>query len=275
MKFWEAIILGIVQGLTEFLPVSSSGHLELTKAIFGIELGSCDIFFDIMLHAGTLIAVLILYWKKILALFKKPFKTLLYLIIATIPAGIVGLFLDDIIEEYCLNGLVCGICFLITAALLLACEFVAKRNREKGRLLPLSFKTTIPMGVAQAFAVFPGISRSGSTIVAGVFAGGKSEEVADFSFLMSVPVILGSLVVKLAKLVVKEGEAAAAVEAFGSTGNMALCLIVGIVCAAIVGYLAIKLVLAAVKKANYKWFSVYLVLIAILSFVLFAKEIFI
>lgn len=271
MEFWEAIILGIVQGLTEFLPVSSTGHLEITKAILNLDLGNCDIFFDIMLHAGTLVAVFIIYWKKIWKLFTKPYKKLLYLIVATIPAGIAGVFLDSFIEEHCLNGLVCGICFLITAGLLLACEYVAKKNKATGRLNDLSFKNTIPMGVAQAFAVLPGISRSGSTIAAGVFAGGKSEEVADFTFLMSIPVILGSLVIKLAGLFVKEGEFQAAVGAFSSTGNMVGCLVLGVVSAAVVGLLAIKLVLTSVKKANYKWFSVYLAVVAVASFVLYAN----
>lgn len=271
MEFWEAVILGIVQGLTEFLPVSSTGHLEITKAVLNIDLGECDIFFDIMLHAGTLVAVFIVYWKKIWRLFTKPYKKLLYLIIATVPAGLAGVLLDDLLEEYCLNGFVCGICFLITAGLLLACEYAAEKNKKSGRLSDLNLKNTFSMGIAQAFAVFPGISRSGSTIAAGVFAGGKSEEVADFTFLMSIPVILGSLVLKLLGLFVHEGEFQAAVGAFSSTGNMIGCLVFGIISAAAVGLFAIKLVLSAVKKANYKWFSVYLAVVAVASFVLYAN----
>jgi len=267
MAFWQAIVLGLVQGLTEFLPVSSTGHLELFKALFGIDIGTCDILFDILLHAGTLIAVLVVYWKKIISYFKKPIM-LLYVVIATIPAGIVGLLLDDIIEEHLLNGLVCGICFLVTAALLLVTEYVAKRNREKGLIKPFGMKNAVCMGLAQACAVLPGISRSGSTISAGVLSGADQEEAADFAFIMSVPIILGSLVVKVAKLFIKN-ELSSAVAAFGNTQNMVLCLVIGVVCAGVVGFLAIKLMIAAVKKANYKWFSVYLVAVAILSFVLF------
>jgi len=272
MLLWQAIVLGLIQGLTEFLPVSSTGHLELFKAIFNVELGDCELLFDIVLHMGTLIAVLVIYWKKIISFFKKPIW-ILYLVIATIPAGVVGLIFNDMIEEHLLNGLVCGICFLVTAALLLVTEYVAKRNREKGLIKPFGYKNSIIMGLAQAVAVLPGISRSGSTISAGVLSGADQEEAADFAFIMSAPVILGSFLLGIIKLVT--GDVSASIVAFGGTQNAILCLVFGVLSAGIVGFLAIKLMVAAVKKANYKWFSVYLVLVAALSFVLFANGLFV
>lgn len=271
MQIWQSIVLGIVQGLTEFLPVSSSGHLELTKAMLSIRLGSEELLFDLILHAGTLLAVLIVYRKQLYNLLQKPYKTLLWLLTATIPAGFAGLFFDDFLEKNCLNGLSVGICFLITAALLLLCERAAKRKKKK----PFGFFHATAMGVGQAFAVLPGISRSGSTIAIGVLAGAESEQVADFSFLMSVPVIGGSLVVKIGKLLLRRESLLAAAEAFQTPQNMALCLFFGVASAAIVGILSIYLVLSAVKKANYKWFSLYLALVAALSFTLYGKGIFV
>lgn len=268
MAIWQAIVLGIIQGLTEFLPVSSTGHLELFKAIFSVNIGDCELLFDIVLHMGTLIAVLVIYFKKIISFFKKPIM-LLYLVIATIPAGIVGLIFNDMIEEHLLNGLVCGICFLVTAVLLIVTEYVAKRNREKGLIKPFGMKNAVCMGLAQAVAVLPGISRSGSTISAGVLSGADQEEAADFAFIMSAPVILGSFLLGVIKFV--KSDVSATVTAFGGTTNMVWCLILGVIAAGIVGFLAIKLMVAAVKKANYKWFSVYLVAVAVLSFVLYAN----
>ncbi|MGN1061363.1 MAG: undecaprenyl-diphosphate phosphatase, partial [Candidatus Coproplasma sp.] len=197
MQWWEALVLGLTQGLTEFLPVSSSGHLTFLQRILGntmqhgIDFFDNQIFFNLILHLGTLVAVCIIFWKDIVALFKKPI-TLLYLVVATIPAAIVGVLLDDVIENNVSKGAYAGIIlavfFFITAALLFATEIYAKRRKK---VLPLSWRTTIPMGVAQAVAILPGISRSGSTIAAGIFAGGDNDEVAHFSFLMSIPVILG------------------------------------------------------------------------------------
>lgn len=268
MFIWQAIVLGIIQGLTEFLPVSSTGHLELFKALFSIDIEGCELLFDIVLHMGTLIAVLVIYFKKIISFFKKPIM-LLYLVIATIPAGVVGLIFSDMIEKYLLNGLVCGICFLVTAALLLVTEYVARRNRKNGLIKPFGAKNAICMGLAQAVAVLPGISRSGSTISAGVLSGADQEDAADFAFIMSAPVILGSFLIGIIKFI--KSDISATVTEFGGTTNMVWCLILGVLAAGIVGFLAIKLMVAAVKKANYKWFSLYLVLVAALSFVLFAN----
>lgn len=269
MQWWEALVLGLTQGLTEFLPVSSSGHLTFLQRVFAIDIGGAELFFNIILHLGTLVAVCIIFWKDILALFKKPFKTLLYLIVATIPAGVAGLLLDDIIDEHILGGTYVGVFlavfFIITAGVLFATEIYAKRRKK---VLPLCWRTTLPMGFAQAIAILPGISRSGSTIAAGIFAGGDNDEVAHFSFLMSIPVILGSFIVELAKGLIKTGEESLAYSFQVAGPQFGWCIAIGFIVSAVAGLFAIKVMLNAIKKANYKWFSLYLVLLAIACIVL-------
>ncbi len=264
IEIWQAVVLGLVQGLTEFLPVSSSGHIAFFQHCFGIT--DITLFFSIILHLGTLVAVCVIFWRDILALFKKPFKTMGFLVLATIPAAIVGLLLDDLIEEAVLNGKYFGIIlacfFLVTAVVLFLTERFAKRRALE---LPLCFKTVIPMGLAQAVAILPGISRSGSTICAGTFAGGKSEEVAKFSFMMSIPVILGSFVVELYKGL-RGGEIQQSFAEGGWTFGCSIAL--GFIVSAVAGLFAIKIMLKAIKNANYKWFSLYLVLIAVTSIIL-------
>ncbi len=274
MQWWQAVILGLTQGLTEFLPVSSSGHLTFLQRVLGIDIGGAELFFNIMLHLGTLIAVCIIFWKDILALFKKPFNTLLYLIVATIPAAIAGLLLDDIIEEHTMGGpyaaIFLGCFFLVTAAVLFATELYVKRHKKT---YPLSWRTTIPMGLAQAVAILPGISRSGSTICAGTFAGADAESVSKFSFMMSIPVILGSFVVELAKGLIDKEEGFA--YSFSVAGpQFGWCIAIGLIISALSGLFAIKVMLAVIKKANYKWFSLYLVLLAITCFVLYSQGLF-
>lgn len=269
MGLWEAIwkssILGAVQGLTEFLPVSSSGHLTLLQHLlqFNLEGGSMT-FINIMMHLGTLIAVIVVFWKDILALFKKPFKTLLMLIAATIPAGVVGLLFNDEIDAL-FSGenavLYLSVCFALTALLLLICEMAAKRRKVQK---PLGWDSAAAMGLMQAVALFPGISRSGSTIVAGTLVGTRREDVAKFSFLMSIPVILGSFAVEVFGIV-REPSSVAGVGANGVIG-----MAVGVVLAAVFGFFAIKLMLRVIRKANYVWFSVYLTALSVVCFSLCA-----
>ncbi|MGN0807139.1 MAG: undecaprenyl-diphosphate phosphatase [Candidatus Coproplasma sp.] len=271
MQWWEAIVLGLTQGLTEFLPVSSSGHLTFLQRILGnqmqhgIEFFDGQIFFNLILHLGTLVAVCIIFWKDIVNLFKKPI-TLLYLVVATIPAGIVGVLLDDVIEDNIAKGEYVGIFlavfFIITAGVLFATEIYAKRRKK---VLPLCWRTTIPMGVAQAIAVLPGISRSGSTVAAGIFAGGDNDEVAHFSFLMSIPVILGGFLVELVKTL---WDGSLQQQFVSPDSQFGWCIAIGFIVSALVGLFAIKVMLKAIKKANYKWFSLYLVLLAITCIVL-------
>ena len=269
MGLWEAIwkssILGAVQGLTEFLPVSSSGHLTLLQHLLQFDLeGGSMTFINIMMHLGTLIAVIVVFWKDILALFKKPFKTLLMLIAATIPAGVVGLLFNDEIDAL-FSGenavLYLSVCFALTALVLLICEMAAKRRKVQK---PLGWGSAAAMGLMQAVALFPGISRSGSTIVAGTLVGTRREDVAKFSFLMSIPVILGSFAVEVFGIV-REPSSVAGVGANGVIG-----MAVGVVLAAVFGFFAIKLMLRVIRKANYVWFSVYLTALSVVCFSLCA-----
>ena len=269
---WKSIILGTVQGLTEFLPVSSSGHLTLFQQILRYDLGETGMMFvNVLLHFGTLIAVIAVFWRDILALFKKPFKTLLMLIVATIPAGVVGiLFNGDIEALFDPNAnaawlIWLAIFFALTALMLLVTEFVASRQKKTS---PLSWKHSVPMGLMQAAALFPGISRSGSTIAAGVISGAKRDEVAKFSFLMSIPVILGSLAVEVYHLIKPAEGVAVAI----GTGEI-IGMVVGVVFSAVAGFFAIKLMLKVIQKSNYKWFVVYLVALSLTCFWLSAAGI--
>ena len=266
MEIWQSVVLGLVQGLTEFLPVSSSGHLAFLQYVMGVDADSA-LFFSIILHLGTLVAVCALFYKEIIGLFKKPFKMLLYLVIATIPAVVVGLLFSvlDVDDKFYASrfiGILLGLFFLCTAALLFYTEFVAKKRENA---LPLSYRTTVPMGLAQALAVIPGISRSGSTICAGTLAGLDKEEVAKFSFLMSIPVILGGFVLELGKGLYT-GELQADFAYNGS--QYGWCIAIGFIISAVAGLFAIKVMLRAIKNANYKWFSLYLVALAIVCFAL-------
>ncbi len=255
---WKSILLGTVQGLTEFLPVSSSGHLSLLQRALGYDIqGAGMMFVNVMLHLGTLLPVVWIFRKEILALFKKPFKTLLMLIVATIPAGVVGLLFNDKIDALFSGDrgiAMLAICFSVTALLLLLCEYVARRRKTSR---PLGWGHASAMGLMQAVALFPGISRSGSTIVAGTVSGAKTEDVARFSFLMSIPVILGSAAVELKGAIFPEaggGISLAGAEIVG--------MLFGVVAAAVFGFLAVKLMLKVIKRADYKWFALYLVLLS-------------
>ena len=242
------IILGIIQGLTEFLPVSSSGHLTLFQEIFNMQ---TDVMFtSVMLHFGTLLSVIVFYFKDLIALFKKEnHKTIWYLIIATIPAGIVMLLLHEQIELLFTSQFLC-FGFLITAILLLVAEYVGKKIAEPKEL---TWKTALIMGTAQAFAVAPGISRSGTTITAGVASKGKRSEVANFTFFMSIPIIAGSFLFEL-------------LDADFTNINI-LATILGVFAAFISGYFAIKFMLKLIGNCNFKWFSLYLFLLSIITFI--------
>lgn len=255
MEVWQAIVLGAVQGLAEFLPVSSSGHLILMQRWLGVEEGS--LFFDVMLHIGTLIPVFIVFFKEILSLFKKPFNKMLYLIIATIPAGLTGMFLGDFVEGAfyqgnLLSAILLALTFTLTATELFVAEKVSAKIKDK---LPLSIKSSLIMGGAQAIAIVPGLSRSGTVISAGTFARLKNDDNASFAFLMSIPIILGAALVSGYKSIK------------GGISVELLPLIFGVLTSAITGYIAIKGMLKVIKKANYKWFSLYLLIMAILSIV--------
>lgn len=258
MQIWEAIVLGLVQGLTEFLPVSSSGHLTLFQQIFGIAGDS--MFFNLMVHVGTLIAVCVVFFKDILGLFKKPYKGLLMLIVASIPAAIAGLLLDDFISDLFSSGSIMCFTFLLTAGLLFFADFIGKKNTEPRML---SYPSAISMGIGQMFAILPGLSRSGTTIAVGIACKNKREDVAKFSFMMSIPVIAGGALVEVLKLVKALGDGAT----LSSLGVDVLPTLIAMLCAAVSGYFAIRWMLHLIQKCNFKWFSLYLVCLSILCFV--------
>ncbi|MBO5328764.1 MAG: undecaprenyl-diphosphate phosphatase [Clostridia bacterium] len=255
MNLWQSIALGIVQGLTEFLPISSSGHLILFQRLFNVDLEGNDLFFDVILHLGTLVAVCTIFYKDILKLFKRPFKQLFYLCVSTLPAALIGVLLGDWLDDVFYGGKYLWLCFIFTAILLIAAQLYSKYRKKT---LPLNFKISTTMGLAQAVAVLPGISRSGATITAGVFAGGKREEVAKFSFLLSVPIILGSFVFSILKGVTGGWGA------FTVSANFGFNAVVGFVAAALSGLFAIKVMLKVIKNANYKWFAIYLIILSII-----------
>ncbi len=253
MEIWQAIVLGAVQGFAEFLPISSSGHLLLLQKWFGIT--ENVMFYSIMLHIGTLIPVLVVLYKEILALFKKPFNKMGYLILATIPAGIVGILasLLDIDEFFYANLWLLGITFLLTAGELLYSEY---RCKKVEMLNPINVKTSLIMGAGQAVGVFPGLSRSGTTMSAGCLANVKREENASFTFLMSIPIIVAAALFESIDVIKK-----------GAGTIDVVPLLLGMATAMICGYISIKFMLSVIKKANYKWFSLYLVAISIATFV--------
>jgi undecaprenyl-diphosphatase len=245
MGVLESIVLGIVQGLTEFLPVSSSGHLVLLQNIFGYP--EPQLFFDTMLHLGTLVAVVVVMWQSILDLFRKPIR-LVYLVIATLPAIVVTLLFKDDIEK-AFAGKYLGYGFLLTAVFLIAAELLSVRV-EKRRQVKAG--AALGMGVMQAVALFPGISRSGSTIAGGLVLGVGRREAAAFSFLMSLPAILGSVVLQGYDII---KEQAVPVDI--------LPTVIGTVCAAVSGFFAIKFMIALISKKKLYGFAIYVALLGI------------
>ncbi len=255
MEIWQAIVLGMVQGFAEFLPISSSGHLILLQHWFGVEKGV--IFFTVILHLGTLVPIVIVLYKEILALFKKPFTGVRNLLIATLPAGLVGVIfalafdLDSLFTE---NIWLLGVSFLFTAGEMLFSEIRSKKTPLNNAI---TLKSSIIMGCGQAVGVFPGISRSGSTVTAGTIAGVEKEKNASFTFLMSIPIILAAVLLQTID--------GAFGGSFGTIG--VLPLFFGFITATLTGYISITFMMKVIKKANYKWFSLYLILLSIATFI--------
>ncbi|MDR0322623.1 MAG: undecaprenyl-diphosphate phosphatase [Treponema sp.] len=253
MNIFEAVILGIVQGLTEFLPVSSSGHLVLLQKIFNIKEPS--LFFDTMLHLGTLTAVFVVLWSDIWTLLKKPIQPLTgYLIIATIPVVIIALLFNDTIEDVFASAKFLGFCFLITTALLVTAELLSKRAKNISDLKKaeeMRWYDALVIGIMQAVAILPGISRSGATISGALFRKLDRDFAARFSFLLSIPAILGAVVLQTKDLI--KGSAAETAEV--STG--AVAVIAGTITAAIVGFFAVKFMLKIIKERSLYGFAIY------------------
>ncbi len=261
MNVLHATVLGLVQGLAEFLPISSSGHLILARAIMGIsdETASTGAFMmlDVLLHAGTLLAVLVVFWKDWWEILKNPFKskTLLLLFIASIPALLAVVLLGDIVDSF-FTGWFLGVSFLITAVFMLIAEAVSRRETKWAE--HPGFKHAICMGIMQAIALLPGVSRSGSTLMGGVASGLNRKSAAKFAFMMSAPAILGSLIF----------EGKDAIE-MGYLAELALVpTIVGVIVAAVSGYLAIRFMLRLINKVSLNWFALYVALLGLAILVL-------
>lgn len=251
MTWFEALILGLIQGLTEYLPVSSSGHLAIGSALFGIE-GEENLAFTIIVHVATVLSTLVILWKEIEWIFKGLFKFqmndetryVINIIVSMIPIGIVGVFFKDKVEAIFGSGLlVVGFCLLVTALLLSFSYYYKPRQKEK-----ISLKDAFIIGLSQACAVLPGLSRSGTTIATGLLLGNSKEKLAQFSFLMVIPPILGEALLDAIKMM--KGEDIA--------GDIsAISLIVGFLAAFVSGCVACKWMINIVKKGKLIYFAIY------------------
>ncbi len=271
MEWFEAIILGLVQGLTEFLPVSSSGHLAIGQALFGLDDGASNLAFTVLLHVATVCSTLVILWKEIVWIFKDLFtkqswrtynglndgtKFAINILISMIPIAIVGFFFKDKVEEVFGSGLlIVGLMLLVTAGLLAFSYFAKPRQKES-----LSGWHAFIIGIAQACAVMPGLSRSGSTIATGLLLGNKKEMLAQFSFLMVIPPILGEALLDI-KDILEVGFSQA------MSGISPLVAILGFLTAFITGCFACKWMINIVKRGKLIWFAVYCTIVGAVAII--------
>ena len=278
MEWFEAILLGLIQGLTEFLPVSSSGHLEIGKVLLGVETTD-DLLFTTMVHAATVLSTIVVFRQQIWDLLKgffcgvKSMKVengalvcndqtdyLLKMVVSMIPVFVVGVFLKDSVESLFGSITVVGVALIMTALLLFFSDYASRPGRKS--IFPentyrngISYWQAFAVGLGQAFAVTPGLSRSGTTISTGLICGVKREVMAQFSFLMVLVPILGETFLELVG-----GE-------FGASSVGALQLALGFVSAFVSGLFACKVMIALVKKARLSWFALYCLLAAAAIFI--------
>ena len=251
MSIFEAIILGVLQGLTEYLPVSSSGHLTIGSALFGIE-AEDNLAFTVMVHIATVFSTLVILWREVSWIFKGLFKFemntetryVVNIIISMIPIAIVGLFFKDSVEEIFSSGLlIVGIMLLVTAILLTLSHYFKPREKTS-----ISKRDAFIIGISQAIAVVPGLSRSGTTIATGLLLGNNKTKLAQFSYLMVIPPILGEALLDVIKF-------AQGVEVTGNISSAAL--VAGFLSAFISGCIACKWMLNIVKKGKLVYFAIY------------------
>lgn len=275
MGWWQAILLGIVQGLTEFLPVSSSGHLMIARELFGVEAeGFLD--FTVMVHFGTVLSTVVVFWGVISRLLKGFFKFryndetdyVCKIIVSMIPVFVVGMFLKDKVEALFGDSLTTvAICLVVTAVLLMLSDMdiPGQIRRKSGRVAEsshrngISYLQALAVGLGQAIAVAPGLSRSGTTIATGLITGVKRSVMAEFSFLMVLVPILGEQLLDMLDGI--SGEAGMA------TGVGVLPLALGFISAFISGLFACKVMVALVKKSKLRWFAVYCAVVAAAIFI--------
>lgn len=283
MEWFEAVLLGLLQGLTEFLPVSSSGHLEIGKALLGVETTD-DLLFTTMVHAATVLSTIIVFRKEIFDLLKgffcglKDWKIqkneagrkalvcndqtdyLLKMVVSMLPILVVGLFFKDQVESLFGSIQVVGVALVVTALLLFFSDYASRPGRKS--IFPvneyrngISYWQAFAVGLGQAFAVVPGLSRSGTTISTGLISGVRREVIAQFSFLMVLVPILGETLLEIVG-----GE-------FGSSSVGALALVLGFISAFLSGLFACKVMVALVKKAKLSWFALYCLVAAVCIFI--------
>lgn len=272
MEWLDALILGIVQGLSEYLPISSSGHLEIFREILGIDLPSEDVLqFDVVVHAATVCSTLVVLRHLFKGLcysfftFRKDadFWYVCKVLVSCIPIMIVGLFFKDFVEEFFGQGLlIVGICLCITAALLAFAHFTSVdkkgggiKGANAGR--DITFLDAFVIGIGQAFAVLPGLSRSGTTIATGIILGDKRSKVASFSFIMVIIPILGEMLLDTLKIVKEPAQ----------QGVSGLCMVIGFVSAFLVGCAACKWMIGLVKQGKMIWFALYCVCMGVICLV--------
>lgn len=274
MDIIQAIIMGLVQGLTEFLPVSSSAHLVIVPELMGVK---SSLAFDTLLHLGTLVAVVGYFWKDILAMIKAfisslmdifrgnfkenikedPFKRLTWLVVVgTIPAGLMGVLFKSQFESLFSSVAAVGFFLLLTGVILWGAEWIAKRNSEKEgkEIKEVSFTNSLVIGIFQGFAIAPGISRSGSTIAAALFSGMERKLAARYSFLLSIPAILGAALVQAKDIVSFEA-------------NLSV-LIAGFLSAVIFGYLAVRFMMDYIQKHSLILFAYYCWIVGALTLII-------
>lgn len=256
MSVIQSALLGLVQGLSEFLPISSSGHLNLMQALLQIDL-THQLLFNILLHVGSLVAVLLVFWRDWLQMILHPIrnKTFLLLVVASLPALVAKLLLGDALEALGTNNALLGVSFLFTGLLLILTQAISVRNQRRH----LTGETVgvfhaLMMGLMQAVGMLPGVSRSGATIFGGVSTRLTRESAAKFSFMMSMPAILASFL--------SEGYSAYREGTLAQTGDLT-AILVGMIAAGVSGYLAIRFMLKIITKVSLNWFALYVVLLGI------------
>jgi undecaprenyl-diphosphatase len=258
MTWFEALVLGLIQGLTEFLPVSSSGHLEIAKSLFGVN-PEASFYFTIAVHGATVLSTLFVLWKEIIALLKGIFKFrmneeteyVLKLIVSMIPVGFAGVLLKDPIERmFSGNILFVGAMLLITALLLGCAHFIKKRERK------ITYLDALIIGIAQAIAVIPGISRSGATISTGLMIGNRKDEIAKFSFLMVIIPVIGANLLEIFS------------QEFNADSTGIGIILIGFITAFVSGYIACKWMIDLVRRSKLIWFSIYCAVAGLLAILL-------
>ena len=289
MKFLQAIIMGLVQGITEFIPVSSSGHLAVIKALFGFETDT-GVLFDVLLHVATIVAICVVYYKDIMRLVvefvgivrdvcvnasilakaiagnntqEKYIRVIsnayrrfvLLLVVSTVPTGLIGVLINDVVDFATGNLLITGICFISTALIVMMSDYLPEGGK---RLKEVNYADAFGVGIAQGIATLPGLSRSGVTITASLLCGFDRKFAAKYSFIMSIPAIMGALILELTEI----GEETITA---GDVG----CYLMGMVIAAIVGVFILKFLLGLIHKKSLKYFSFYCLGMGFLSIIIY------